>query len=217
LISAGRVSVNGEVVTQLGSRVQPGDVVFLDGEAVEPEQLRYILLNKPAGVVTTASDPQGRRTVIDLVGGTTRVFPVGRLDIDTTGLLLITNDGELAHRLMHPRFEIDKVYLVEVAGLFTDDDVASLQHGVELEDGVTAPAQVRILSAGQAASTVELVIHEGRKRQVRRMMEALGHPVEKLHRSRYVMLNDNGIEPGEFRELEAEEVRELKQIAIRGN
>lgn len=211
------MAVNGEVVTMPGSRVGPGDVVSLDGRTVEPEPLRYVLLNKPGGVVTSVTDPQGRVTVTQLVGGPGRIFPVGRLDIDTTGLLLLTNDGGIAHRLMHPRFEIDKVYVAEVAGIITDDEAGRLAAGIELEDGMTAPAQVRVIGGNRRGSAVELVIHEGRKRQVRRMLEAVGHPVLRLHRRRYAVLEDTGMAPGEYRELSTEEVKALRQLVERGN
>lgn len=217
LIAAGRVTVNGQAVTEPGTRVEPGDTVALDGEVLTPEQLRYVLLNKPAGVVTSVSDPQGRPTVTGLVGGAGRVFPVGRLDLDTTGLLLLTNDGELAHRLMHPSFEIDKVYIAEVKGKLADKDAARLAAGIRLEEGMTAPARVRVISAGAAGSVVELVIHEGRKRQVRRMLEAVGHRVRKLHRRQYATLEDASLPPGEFRELDQKEVSALRELVKRGS
>ncbi|RJQ44886.1 MAG: rRNA pseudouridine synthase [Gaiellales bacterium] len=217
LITAGRVTVNGEVVTELGSRVSPGDEVLLDGRPVAPEPLRYLLLNKPAGVVTTVTDPQGRPTVTEMVGGPGRLYPVGRLDIDTTGLLLVTNDGGLAHRLMHPSFGIDKVYVAQVEGMLTRGDVERLTGGVLLEDGMTAPARVRVVGRTPRGSIVELVIHEGRKRQVRRMLAAVGRPVLKLHRRQYAMLTDAGMAPGDFRELGSDEVEALKRLSERGS
>jgi 23S rRNA pseudouridine2605 synthase len=208
LIRAGRVRVNGEEAG-LATFVSPGDRVELDGRAVEPEPLTYVLLNKPKDVVTTARDPQGRPTVIGLVGHERRVVPVGRLDADTTGVLLLTNDGPLAHRLAHPRYEVDKVYEAEVERDPSAEVVQRLADGVELEDGMTAPAQVRRLGPGR----LELVLHEGRKRQVRRMCEAVGHPVRTLHRREYAGLTAEGLAPGEWRELTAEEVRELRRYA----
>ena len=212
LIKAGRVLVNGEpgrLNTFVGSR----DVVELDGRRLEPQRLAYVLLHKPPGVVTTARDPQGRRTVVDLVRHEARVVPVGRLDADTTGALLLTNDGELAHRLAHPRYEVEKVYEAEVEGEPSDQALAALADGLELEDGRTAPAQVRRL----ARSHVELAIHEGRKHQVKRMLEAVGHPVRRLHRSRYAGLTLEGLGPGEWRELTDDEVAGLRKLAaIRG-
>ena len=205
LIRAGRVTVNG-LTAGLSTRVDPDDRVELDGEPVGPEPLTYVLLHKPPGVVTTAHDPQGRPTVVGLVGHSRRLVPVGRLDADTTGALLLTNDGELAYRLMHPRFEVDKVYVAEVQGRPAPDTLRRLAEGVELEDGLTAPARSRLVAPGR----VELTIHEGRKHQVKRMLEAVGHPVLQLHRSRYAGLDLAGLEAGEWRELSAKEVAGLK-------
>ena len=208
LIKAGRVLVNGEP-GQLNTFVGSRDVVELDGRRLERQRLAYVLLHKPAGVVTTARDPQGRRTVVDLVRHDARVVPVGRLDADTTGALLLTNDGELAHRLAHPRYEVEKVYEAEVEGKPSDEALAALAAGIELEDGGTAPAQVRRLSP----SRVELAIHEGRKHQVKRMLEAVGHPVRRLHRSRYAALTVEGLAPGQWRELAGDEIAELRKLA----
>jgi pseudouridine synthase len=197
--------VNGEEAG-LATVIVPGDRVELDGEAIEPEPLTYVLLHKPAGVVTTARDPQGRRTVVGLVAHERRVVPVGRLDADTTGALLLTNDGPLANRLAHPRYEVDKVYEAEVEGRPSSEALARLAEGVELEDGLTAPAEVRRLGP----SRLELVLHEGRKHQVKRMCEAVGHPVRRLHRREYAGLTVEDLEPGEWRELRADEVKRLR-------
>jgi 23S rRNA pseudouridine2605 synthase len=205
LIRAGRVRVNGEVAG-LATFVEPRDNVEVDGSPIEPEPLTYVLLHKPAGVVTTARDPQGRPTVVGLVGHERRVVPVGRLDADTTGALLLTNDGPLAHRLMHPRYEVDKVYEAEVEGEPSDEALARVAEGVELDDGRTAPARVRRLGP----SLVELTIHEGRKHQVKRMLQAVGHPVCRLHRSRYAGLTLGGLAPGEWRALTPDEVANLR-------
>ena len=205
LIKAGRVTVNGEP-GQLNMFVQQHDVVEVDGTRVEKQRLTYLLLNKPADTVTTASDPQGRKTVVDLVPKETRVVPVGRLDVDTTGVLLLTNDGELAHRLAHPRYGVEKTYVVEVEGEPTDAALQQLERGVELDDGVTAPAKARRVTK----NTLELTIHEGRNRQVKRMLEAVGHPVTRLHRSAYAGLEVGGLEPGAWRELEPSEVDRLR-------
>ncbi len=169
------------------------------------QRLAYVLLHKPAGVVTTASDPQRRPTVVELVPHEPRVVPVGRLDADTTGALLLTNDGQLAHRLAHPRYGVEKTYVAEVEGDPDEDTLQRLRDGVELEDGRTAPAQARRLGPGR----VELVLHEGRKHQVKRMLAAAGHPVTALHRSGYAGLTLERLEPGECRELEPSEVRQL--------
>ncbi|TMM26211.1 MAG: rRNA pseudouridine synthase [Actinobacteria bacterium] len=207
LIKAGRVTVNGEP-GELKTFVGANDVVSLDGERLQPQELAYVLLHKPAGVVTTARDPQGRRTVVDLVDHPVRVVPVGRLDADTTGALLLTNDGDLAHRLAHPRYEVDKVYEVEVEGELDDAALARLRDGVDLDDGRTAPAQARHLGP----TTLELAVHEGRKHQVKRMLAAVGHPVTRLHRSRYAGLDLEGLEPGAWRELESSEVELLRDL-----
>jgi 23S rRNA pseudouridine2605 synthase len=205
LIKAGRVTVNGEP-GQLNTFVSRRDRVELDGRALAKQPVAYVLLNKPAGVVTTASDPHGRRTVVDLVAQHgTRLVPVGRLDADTSGALLLTNDGDLAHRLAHPRYEVEKVYEAEVEGEPSDEALRRLEQGVELDDGVTAPARARRL----APSKVELAVHEGRKHQVKRMLAAVGHPVVHLHRSRYAGLTLEGLEPGAWRELEPFEVRSI--------
>ncbi|HSK17373.1 MAG TPA: pseudouridine synthase [Gaiellaceae bacterium] len=205
LIRAGRVRVNGETAG-LASFVEAGDRVELDGRELEPEPLAYVLLHKPAGVVTTARDPQGRPTVVDLVAHERRVVPVGRLDADTTGALLLTNDGPLSHRLAHPRYEVDKAYEAEVEGEPSPEALRRLAEGVELDDGVTAPAAVRRLGP----SRVELVLHEGRKHQVKRMCAAVGHPVVHLHRRAYAGLIVEGLAPGEWRELRPEEVRAVR-------
>jgi 23S rRNA pseudouridine2605 synthase len=212
LISAGRVLVNGargELNTIVGSR----DVVEVDGERVTAQPLAYVLLHKPAGVVTTARDPQGRRTVVELVPHTPRVVPVGRLDADTTGALLLTNDGPLAHRLAHPRYGVEKVYEVEVEGAPGDDALRTLREGVVLDDGTTAPADARLLRRGSRSSVLELTLHEGRKHQVKRMCDAVGHPVRRLHRSGYAGLVVRGLEPGEWRELTARELASLRKAA----
>jgi pseudouridine synthase len=205
LIKAGRVTVNGEP-GQLNTFVQRTDDVRLDGEPLAKQDLAYVLLHKPRAVVTTASDPQGRRTVVELVELPTRVVPVGRLDADTTGALVLTNDGDLAHRLAHPRYEIDKVYEVETWQQPTDAQLDELRRGVALDDGPTAPAEVRRTGAAR----IELTIHEGRNRQVRRMVEAIGHRVKTLHRSRYAGLTVEGLEPGAWRLLEPSEVERLR-------
>ena len=205
LIKAGRVTVNGQP-GRLNTFVESRDRVELDGRRLQLQKQAYVLLHKPAGVVTTARDPHGRPTVVGLVRHPARVVPVGRLDADTTGALLLTNDGELAHRLAHPRYEVDKVYLAEVDGDPSRETLARLEQGVELEDGRTAPARARRLGPGR----VELVLHEGRKHQVKRMLEAVGHPVRRLHRSRYGPLTLDGLKVGQWRELTREELALLQ-------
>jgi 23S rRNA pseudouridine2605 synthase len=212
LIRAGRVTVNGETA-ELGTVVRQGDRVALDGRPLAPEPFAYVLLHKPAGVVTTARDPQGRPTVVGLVGHPLRLVPVGRLDADTTGALLLTNDGQLAHRLAHPRYGVDKVYLAEVLGVPDAAALGRLRDGIELEDGRTAPAQARLLARKGKEASVELVLHEGRTHQVKRMLEAVGHPVRRLHRVRYADLELVGLAPGQWRELTRSEVTALRRRA----
>jgi 23S rRNA pseudouridine2605 synthase len=204
LIKAGRVTVNGDP-GELNTVVGAHDRVEVDGREVARQRLAYVLLHKPAGVVTTARDPQGRPTVVELVPPEPRVVPVGRLDADTTGALLLTNDGKLAHRLAHPRYGVEKTYEVEVEGDPGEDALQRLRKGLDLEDGRTAPARVRRLGPGR----VELVLHEGRTHQVKRMLAAVGHPVTRLHRVAYAGLTLEGLEPGDCRELEPSEVDQL--------
>lgn len=210
LISSGRVEVNGEVAV-LGRRVEVAtDRVQVDGIPVPVlPGLVYYLLNKPTGVVTTASDPEGRPTVVELVPGEPRVFPVGRLDADTEGLLLMTNDGQLAQLLSHPSHGVAKEYMAEVTGRPSPGDIRRLREGVLLEDGVTRPAKVSML----APSLLRITIREGRNRQVRRMCEAVGHPVVRLVRTRIGPVNGRDVAPGRFRELSMEEVMALSRSA----
>jgi pseudouridine synthase len=205
LIKAGRVRVNG-APGELNTFVASGDRVEVDGRAVAKQRLAYLLLHKPAGVVTTARDPRGRPTVVELVPHEPRVVPVGRLDAGTTGAILLTNDGELAHRLAHPRYEVAKVYVAEVDGQPSVAALRALAEGIELDDGRTAPARARRLGPSQ----IELTLHEGRKHQVKRMCAAVGHPVQSLHRREYAGLTLDGLEPGGWRELTAEEVEALR-------
>ena len=212
LIAEGRVTVDGEVAV-LGRRVDVETALIeLDGApiGVRPDLVHY-LLNKPAGVVTTADDPQGRPTVVGLVPAEPRVFPVGRLDVDTEGLLLLTNDGDLAHRLTHPSFGVEKEYVAELEGSPSRAALRRLREGVELDDGTTAPARAALLEP----SVVRLTVHEGRNRQVRRMCDAVGHPVVRLIRTRIGPLADRSLAPGAWRELTGDEVRSL-QRAVAG-
>lgn len=211
-IDAGRVRVNGDVAV-LGRRVDAArDLIEIDGRHVGVAPgLVYWLLNKPVGVISAASDPHGRPTVVDLVGGAERVFPVGRLDLDSEGLIVLTNDGELTHRLTHPSFGVDKEYLVEVAGRPSRGAIRSLRLGVELDDGVTAPAKVAAVSP----SVLRITIHEGRNRQVRRMCDAVGHPVLRLVRTRIGPVSDSRLGPGEARPLTDSEVRALEAAVAR--
>ncbi len=210
LIAAGRVTVNGDVAI-LGRRVDPEhDKIAVDGVAASVGAgLVYYLLNKPAGVISTSADPQGRPTVIDLVPGEPRVFSVGRLDLETEGLLVLTNDGDLAQRLTHPSHGVAKAYLAQVEGTPSPAAIRRLREGVELDDGLTGPAKVSLTPP----NLIRLVIHEGRKRQVRRMCEAIGHPVVRLARFRIGPLADPSLAPGQWRLLESSEVRALEEAA----
>jgi len=213
-IADGRVTVDGEVA-QLGRRVDPvGDAIALDGVAVVTRtDLVYYLLNKPTGYVSTVSDPQARPTVVELVPATPRVFPVGRLDVDTEGLLLLTNDGDLTQLLTHPSFGVVKNYLAEVDGDPAPATIRRLREGVELDDGPTAPAKVRVVQRRAATTAIEIGIHEGRNRQVRRMCDAVGHPVRRLVRTRIGPIQDRRLAPGTWRALSTNEVRRLYEAA----
>lgn len=211
LIREGRVSVNGETAT-IGIRIDPeADAICVDGRPVERDSKVYVLLNKPRGVITTAKDTHRRKTVVDLLDGVPgRVFPVGRLDQDVTGTLLLTNDGELANRLAHPRYEITKTYLAWVEGRMNAAAQKRLEEGVELEDGMTAPASVYITRQERRRTLIRLDIHEGRKHLVKRMCAAVGHPVCSLSRLAMGPLKAEGLRPGEWRYLTPEEVESLR-------
>jgi pseudouridine synthase len=214
MIAAGRVSVNGSVVTTLGTRVDPGaDRIAVDGRRIstDPDKI-YVVLNKPAGVVTTMSDERGRQSVAELVRAGARVFPVGRLDADTQGLLLMTNDGELAHRLTHPRWGVERVYRAEVLGALDRAAVDRLLRGVRLDDGEAKAIRVRVVAKRAERSHLEIVMGEGRKREVRRMLEAVGHPVVRLVRRAYGPIRLGTLRPGAWRELTSAEVGALKQL-----
>ncbi|HEX5504985.1 MAG TPA: pseudouridine synthase [Thermomicrobiales bacterium] len=214
LILAGRVSVDGRVVHELGAKVDPdAAAIRVDGHLVRAERPRYLLLNKPRGYVTTARDPQGRRTVFDLLDVRERVFPVGRLDLDSEGLLLLTNDGELANRVAHPRYRLDKEYHALVEGTPAPAALAALRRGgLPVEGGVSGPAEVALLDREEGGTWVRLVIHEGRKRQVRRMLEAVGYRVRRLRRVRLGPLTLAGLPPAAYRDLTPAEVAGLRRL-----
>jgi pseudouridine synthase len=219
LIKQGRVRVNGDVVTEMGVTVDPDrDQVEVDNRPVKAvEKKEYILLYKPVGYVTTAKDPYDRPTVLHLVkDAKVHVFPVGRLDINTSGLLLLTNDGELANRLTHPSYGVEKEYLARIHDIPIAKTLNQLARGVQLEDGMTAPAQVRLVNGGRPTSQVSLAIKEGRNRQVRRMLEEVGHPVVGLKRVRFGPLTLRGMKVGEWRRLTADEIKALRQaVAVK--
>lgn len=214
LIVDRRVRVNGKIVTELGTQVDPQrDRLEVDGRIIQTEPKRTYLFYKPRNVITSAADPHGRKVVTDYFQQlSVRVYPVGRLDYDTEGLLLMTNDGELAYRMTHPRFEIEKSYLAQVEGIPKQAIVERLERGIELEDGLTAPAKVSVVQVRQHSALIRLVIHEGRNRQVKRMCEAVGHPVIKLKRERIAFLRLEGLKPGEFRALTSEELQRLRRL-----
>lgn len=214
MIVAGRVAVNGKIVTEMGTKVGPGDIIAVDGEELpsEKDPLVYLMLNKPRGCVTTVKDPQGRTTVIDVLDNQEyRVFPVGRLDFDTEGLLLLTNDGDLSFALTHPSHGVDKTYQAVVYGTPSKAELDRLRFGIELEDGKTAPAKIQVLKRGPQ-SEIRLTIHEGKKRQVRRMLQEIGHPVISLKRTHFGPLSLQGLNPGQYRHLSPNEIRDLKAI-----
>jgi 23S rRNA pseudouridine2605 synthase len=213
LIGDGLVRVDGEIVTDPARDVDDSNEVVAEGRPVRLEALEYHLVHKPVGVVSTARDPGGRPQVTDLVDSTARLYPVGRLDVDSSGLILLTNDGELANRLMHPRYEVDKRYRVRVKGTPSKSALAALRHGVKLEDGRTAPARVEIVRSTPQESELEVVIHEGRKRIVRRMLEAVGHPVLALRRTGLGPLELGRLHPGGARRLRPAEVERLSSAA----
>ena len=212
MVEAGRVTVNGQLAT-IGQDVSEGDELAVDGAPVVAEETRTYLLNKRVGTVATVTDPQGRPTVLEGMPIDLRLYPVGRLDLNTSGVLLITNDGELAHRLMHPRFEVPKVYDTLVEGRISADTIRVLRRGVELEDGITHPARVEKMERLHPGGTwLRIQITEGRNRQVRRMCEAVGHPTMRLFRSRYAGLSAGKLELGEHRLLTGEELRRLGRL-----
>ena len=217
LITSGVVKVNGKTVSELGTKVSPRDKVEVNGVPIHKENHVYLLMNKPRGCVTTVKDEFDRKTVMDFIGDkiVERVYPVGRLDYDTAGVLLLTNDGDFANKMMHPRTHISKTYLARVKGIATKNTLKPLLKGVKIEDYITAPAAFQIVSVDQEndSTLVELAIHEGRYHQVKKMFEAVGHPVKKLRRDRFAFLDSNGVEQGKFRHLAKSEVKELLRLA----
>ncbi|HUX00244.1 MAG TPA: pseudouridine synthase [Phycisphaerae bacterium] len=215
LLTEGRVTVDGRVVSELGAKADPRTQdIRLDGQRLRPEPLQYWILNKPKGVVCTNDDPAGRKRVLDLMGHVrARVFPVGRLDADSKGLLLVTNDGDLANRLAHPRYEVPKTYLATVSGRVTAEDVRRLMHGVYLAEGRARAARVRVVKRGTARSLLEITLREGRNRQIRRVLASLYHPVRELVRTRIGRIGLRGLGVGRSRPLEPEEIEYLKSLA----
>ncbi|AQQ53657.1 pseudouridine synthase [Planococcus lenghuensis] len=219
MILDGKVRVNGKVVKELGTKVSNSDTVEVEGIALEKEQKVYFLFYKPRGVLSAVSDDKNRKVVTDFFPEIEeRIYPVGRLDYDTSGLLILTNDGEFANLMTHPKFQIDKTYIARVKGVPDRDKLKKLERGIKLEDGMTAPARVKMQSADpkQNKSIIQITIHEGRNRQVRRMFEAIGHPVQKLRREQFAFLTLHGLNAGDARELTAHEVKKLRVMAETG-
>ncbi|WP_419881246.1 23S rRNA pseudouridine(2605) synthase RluB [Peribacillus sp. B-H-3] len=217
LILDGRVKVNGKTVKELGIKVAPNDKVEVNEVPLEKEAPVYFLLYKPRGVISAVADDKNRKVVTEFFPGIQeRIYPIGRLDYDTSGLLLLTNDGEFANILTHPKHEVDKVYVAKVKGIPLRESLKKLDRGIMLEDGKTAPARTKVLSVDKKKQTsiIEITIHEGRNRQVRRMFEAIGHPVTKLKRERFGFLTLQGLSAGEARELTHHEVKQLRALAL---
>ncbi|MDX5102238.1 pseudouridine synthase [Lactobacillus jensenii] len=215
LITEGRVAVNGKIVTELGTKVESSASIEVDGLPIQKESKHTYLLYKPRGVISSVKDDKGRKTVLDFFEESPyRLYPVGRLDYDTSGLLLITNDGELANKLMHPRHMVDKVYVAKIKGFLTPEEIHSLKHGVRIDGKKSAPAKVKIISTNREKGTsiVQLTIHEGHYHQVKRMFKAVGHLVDKLSRERYAFLTLKSLTTGKYRELTREEVAKLKSM-----
>jgi 23S rRNA pseudouridine2605 synthase len=217
LIKEGKVTVNGKKVVELGIKVGPNDKVEVNGVPLVKEVPVYFLFYKPRGVISAATDDKDRKVVTDYFENVEeRIYPIGRLDYDTSGLLLLTNDGEFANTLMHPKYEMDKTYVAKIKGLPLREHLKKLEKGIMLEDGKTAPARTKVLSVDKKKETavVELTIHEGKNRQVRRMFEAIGYPVLKLKRERYGFLTLHGLSAGDWRELTPHEVKQLRALAL---
>ena len=219
LIVDGKVKVNGVVVTELGTKVSGSDIVEVEGVQITKEENVYYLLYKPRGIISTAHDEKGRKTVLDLFPHVEeRIFPVGRLDYDTSGVIIMTNDGDFSYLMTHPKFGIQKKYVAKVKGIPEREDLKKLEHGIHLEDGKTAPAQVKMRTVDKKTGTalIEITIHEGKNRQVRRMFDAIGCPVEKLRRESFAILTTHGLNAGESRELTKHEVKQLRVLAETG-
>ncbi|GEK90957.1 pseudouridine synthase [Alkalibacterium kapii] len=215
LIQEGRVKVNGKVVTEMGLNVSNKDAITVDDVPITKEQKLYFILNKPRGVISSAVDPKGRKTVVDFFEHIDqRVYPVGRLDYDTTGVLLLTNDGELTNQLTHPKYGIEKTYIAKVTGVIDKTAIKKLEKGLKIDNYKTLPAKARILEidSKKNKSMVELTIHEGKNHQVKKMLKTVGYPVEKLNRVQYGFLTTEGLKSGEWRELKSFEVKKLKQL-----
>lgn len=217
LIEEGQVKVNGKTVKELGTKVSPSDEIEVNGVPIDKEEPVYFLFYKPSGVISSVKDEKGRKVVTDYFPEVEqRIFPIGRLDYDTSGLILLTNDGDFANVLMHPKYHVDKRYIAKVRGIPSKLELRRLADGINLEDGRTSPAKVKLksLEKKKQTSIIELTIHEGRNRQVRRMFEALGYPVQKLKREGYAFLDLKGLNPGDSRTLTPHEIKQLRNLAV---
>lgn len=212
LIKNGKVMVNGKRIEELGFKVDGNDIITVENKILKKENKEYILLYKPRGVVTTTSDEKGRKTVLDLIETNKRLYPVGRLDYDTSGLLLLTNDGELTNILIHPKNEIDKVYIAKINGIMNGFEIKTLEKGVLIDGKKTAPCKVKVRKKEKDSSIIELTIHEGKNHQVKKMFEAIGFKVLKLKREKLAFLNLSGLKPGEYRYLSIKEVKMLYSL-----
>jgi len=212
LIKNGKVMVNGKKIEELGFKVDGNDIITVENKILKKENKEYILLYKPRGVVTTTSDEKGRKTVLDLIETNKRLYPVGRLDYDTSGLLLLTNDGELTNILIHPKNEIDKVYIAKINGIMNGFEIKTLEKGVLIDGKKTAPCKVKVRKKEKDSSIIELTIHEGKNHQVKKMFETIGFKVLKLKREKLAFLNLSGLKPGEYRYLSIKEVKMLYSL-----
>ncbi|MBR5342123.1 MAG: rRNA pseudouridine synthase [Erysipelotrichaceae bacterium] len=219
LIKAGKVSVNKQVVTELGFKADENDLIEVEGKLLKNEEKVVYLLNKPKNVISSASDDRGRKTVTDIIDSPYRLYPLGRLDFDSSGLILLSNDGELMQRLIHPKFEVEKTYEVTLDGMIREDELDKIRKGVRVEDYVTAPAKVELLRTNQNKYTsfLEVTIHEGRNREIRKMFKAIGYKVVKLHRIREANLELGNLKSGEYRRLKPFEVKKLKAYLDRSD
>lgn len=214
LISLGKVKVNGEIITELGYKTSTSSLIEVEGNNLSKDDKVYILLNKPRGVISTASDDKNRKTVVDLINEKRRIYPIGRLDYDTTGVLLLTNDGILSNMLMHPSSEIDKTYIAKIKGIINSKDLNILKNGVIIDGHKTAKARVKIKKIDKKtnSSYVEIIIHEGKNHQVKKMLEVIGYEVEKLKREKYAFLDVGSLKSGEYRYLSIKEIKTLYSL-----
>lgn len=214
LISKGEVLVDGQIVTELGTKVSEKAIIMVEGNALNKQEKEYVLLYKPRGVVTTTSDEKNRKTVLDLIKTNKRLYPVGRLDYDTTGILLLTNDGELTNLLLHPKNNIDKVYIAKIKGIMDGKTIHDLERGVKTEDFKASPCKVKVRKTDKKTNTslVQLTIHEGKNHQVKKMFSSLGYEVIKLKREQIAFLDLTGLKPGEYRNLTVKEVKKLYSL-----